>query len=107
MNVFTTTPATIHIRRGRLLGLIVGVAALAAAITWAVSALAFDTGGGSHQTRIKPTASTVSSISSRDQHIVKGINSLAQVQQDAAVKQFVQGIAAIAKAQQEAAVSAK
>jgi hypothetical protein len=44
MNASTTIPATIQIRRSRLLGLIGGVAALAAAVTWA--ALAFGVGSG-------------------------------------------------------------
>jgi hypothetical protein len=45
MNVSTAIPQTVQIRRGRLLGLIAGVAALTAAITWAVLALAGETGG--------------------------------------------------------------
>ena len=45
MNVSTAIPQTVQIRRGRLLGLIVGVAAAAAAITWASLALVGETGG--------------------------------------------------------------
>jgi hypothetical protein len=45
MNVSTTIPQTVQIRRGRLLGLLAGVATLAAAITWLVLALAGGTGG--------------------------------------------------------------
>ena len=60
MNVSTTIPATVQIRRGRLLSLVAGVAAAAAAITWAVSAYAVD--DGSSQTRaVAPAAPLVTS----------------------------------------------
>ena len=42
MNVSASIPATVEIRRNRLLGLIVAVAALAATITYVVFAFAFD-----------------------------------------------------------------
>ena len=44
MSVSASIPATVQIRRGHLLGLIGVVAALAACVTWAVTAFAFDTG---------------------------------------------------------------
>jgi beta-lactamase regulating signal transducer with metallopeptidase domain len=44
MSVSASIPATVQIRRGHLLGLIGGVAALAACVTWVVTAFAFDTG---------------------------------------------------------------
>ena len=44
MSVSASIPATIEIRRSHLLGLIGGVAALAACITWVVTAFAFGTG---------------------------------------------------------------
>ena len=44
MNVSTTIPTTVQIRRGHLIGLIVAAAALAAAITWLLVAFAFDAG---------------------------------------------------------------
>ncbi len=44
MSASTPIPATVHIRRSRLLGLIGLVAALAAATTWVVLAFAFDNG---------------------------------------------------------------
>jgi hypothetical protein len=44
MSVSGSIPATVQIRRDHLLGLIGAVAALAACITWAVTAFAFDTG---------------------------------------------------------------
>ena len=42
MNVSTTIPTTVQIRRGHLIGLLVAAAALAAAITWLLVAFAFD-----------------------------------------------------------------
>ena len=44
MSVSGSIPATVQIRRDHLLGLIGAVAALAACVTWAVTAFAFDTG---------------------------------------------------------------
>ena len=44
MSISASIPATVQIRRGRLLGLIGVVAALAAGVTWVVTAFAFDTG---------------------------------------------------------------
>jgi hypothetical protein len=44
MNVSASIPATVQIRRSRLLGLAVAIAVAAAAVTWAVLAFATDTG---------------------------------------------------------------
>ena len=44
MSVSASIPATVQIRRGHLLGLIGVAAALAACVTWVVTAFAFDTG---------------------------------------------------------------
>ena len=44
MSVSASIPATVQIRRDHLLGLIGAVAALAACVTWVVTAFAFDTG---------------------------------------------------------------
>jgi hypothetical protein len=44
MSVSASIPATVQIRRSHLLGLIGVAAALAACVTWAVTAFAFDTG---------------------------------------------------------------
>ena len=44
MNVSTTVPTTVQIKRGHLIGLIVAAAALAAVITWLVVGFAFDSG---------------------------------------------------------------
>ena len=45
MSVSPSIPATVEIKRGRLFGLVVGIAALTAAVTWVISAYAFDSGG--------------------------------------------------------------
>jgi hypothetical protein len=45
MSSYPSIPATVEIKRGRLLGLIVGIAALTAAVTWVISAYAFQSGG--------------------------------------------------------------
>lgn len=58
MNVSTTIPQTVQIPRGRLLGLLAGVAATAAAITWALITLTGNT--GSEQARSSATAYTPS-----------------------------------------------
>ena len=44
MNVATTVPTTVQIKRGHLIGLIVAAAALAAVITWLLVGFAFDSG---------------------------------------------------------------
>jgi hypothetical protein len=61
MNVSPTVPPTIQIRRSRLIGLIGGVAALAAAVTWAVLAFGVDTGGGQARTNAPAQPALVSS----------------------------------------------
>jgi Protein of unknown function (DUF4242) len=45
MSTYPSIPATVEIKRGRLLGLVVGIVALTAAVTWVLSAYAFDSGG--------------------------------------------------------------
>ncbi len=45
MSTYPSIPATVEIKRGRLFGLVVGIAALTAAVTWVISAYAFDSGG--------------------------------------------------------------
>jgi len=45
MSTYPSIPATVEIKRGRLVGLVVGIAAVAAAVTWVLAAYAFDSGG--------------------------------------------------------------
>jgi hypothetical protein len=44
VNVSTTLPTTFQIRRGQLIAMLVATAALAAAVTWLLVAVAFDSG---------------------------------------------------------------
>ena len=59
MNISTTAPTTIEIKRSRLLGLIGGVAAVAAAVTWAVSSYAVDDGVKATQPSSAQTSAAV------------------------------------------------
>ena len=54
MSTYPSIPATVEIKRGRLFGLVIGVAALTAAVTWAISAYAFQSGGSSRTTAAAP-----------------------------------------------------
>jgi uncharacterized protein DUF4242 len=45
MSTYPSIPATVEIKRGRLFGLVVGIAALTAAVTWVLAAYAFQSGG--------------------------------------------------------------
>lgn len=47
MSTYPSIPATVEIKRGRLFGLVVGIAALTAAVTWVISEYAFQSGGSS------------------------------------------------------------
>ena len=58
MSVSALIPATVQIRRDHLLGLIGAVAALAACITWAVTAFAFDTGASGAVSSSQATATS-------------------------------------------------
>ena len=60
MNASTTAPLTVQIGRGRLFALIVGVAAVAAAITWAVTSGV--NSGRSQATPIAPASTGVLSM---------------------------------------------
>ena len=56
MTVSTSAPATIEIRRGRLLALIAAAAATAAVVTWALVAFAFNSSSSNtNASRSKPT----------------------------------------------------
>jgi hypothetical protein len=49
MSTSVSIPATVQIKRGRLVGLVAGVAVLAAAVTWAVLTFAVDPGSSTSQ----------------------------------------------------------
>jgi Nickel responsive protein SCO4226-like len=54
MSTYPSIPATVEIKRGRLFGLVVGIAALTAAVTWVLSAYAFQSGGSSASAEAAP-----------------------------------------------------
>jgi hypothetical protein len=54
----TTVPTTVEIRRGHLIALIVAAAALTAAITWLLVAVAFDPGAPRGQQSVPPPGVT-------------------------------------------------
>jgi hypothetical protein len=49
MSTSVSIPATVHIKRSRLVGLVAGVAVLAAAVTWVVLTFAVDVGSATRQ----------------------------------------------------------
>ena len=67
MSTSVSVPATVQIRRGRLVGLVAGAAVLAAAVTWAVLTLAVDPGSSTSQaaapvaTKLTPAQRSVGS----------------------------------------------
>ena len=116
MTMSNSVPATIEIRRSRLLGLVAAVAAVAAGITAALFVFAVNTEGSGQ--RNVPAASP-STPSANEQAYVRGIASLTPVQQAAAFggpgavldalglstqdRQYVQGITSLTPAQQAVA----
>jgi hypothetical protein len=84
MSVSTTIPATVEIRRSRLLGLMVGVATVAAAIAWALTAYALgDQGRRSVSGRAvmsSPTwASVLSSLSPQERSYLEAMTAVCSV----------------------------
>ncbi len=75
MNVMTNMPATVQIRRTRLLGLIATVAAVAVAGTWAVASIV-DAGTHTARTTVPTTASVLSSLSPSERQHVQAITSM-------------------------------
>ena len=76
MNVSASIPATVEIRRNRLLGLIVAVAALAAAITSVVFAFGFDGGASTAAPSVPIDASVPVSSAAQDARKVPSLMSL-------------------------------
>lgn len=65
MNVSTTIPTTVQIKRGHLIGLIMAAAVLAATITWLLVAFAFDSGSTpAQQSTSLNDAATLAAITS-------------------------------------------
>jgi hypothetical protein len=87
MNVSTTIPPTVQIRRSRLLSLVGGVAVLVAAITWAVTHFAVDQGTASAQKSVRTQAAAASpAIPPSDHQHVRQITSLTPAQLKAALQ---------------------
>jgi hypothetical protein len=119
MNVSTTIPQTVQIRRGRLLGLIVGTAALAAATTGAILTLVGNTGNGQVQTTAAAPSAVTSSLSPGESRYVSGISSLTPLERAAAfggrrgvldalqlgpkARRYVEGIASLTPVERAAA----
>jgi len=61
MSASVSIPQNVQIKRNRLLGLIAGVAAAAAAVMWAVLAFGIDTRGGQVQANVPAQPAVVSS----------------------------------------------
>jgi hypothetical protein len=76
MNLSTTIPATVQIGRARLFGVIGGVAALAAVITWMLLALAFDNGTSAATSSVQTDAVAPISSAAQDARRVPSIMSL-------------------------------
>jgi uncharacterized protein DUF4242 len=96
MNVSTTIPATVHIRRGRLFGLIGLVAVLAAAITWAFVTFVANTGDDS----VRASSGTPTSYELAVGH-ANGLAALGQMQQvqDELPVSYANGLAALGRMQ--------
>ena len=62
MSTYPSIPATVEIKRGRLVGLVVGIAALTAAVTWVLSAYAFDSGGSTTTAATAPAVQGYMSV---------------------------------------------
>jgi len=83
MNVTTTIPQTVRIRRGPLVGLVAGSAALAAATTWAILTLVGNADQQMQTSAAAPSAVT-SSPSPGESRYVRGISSLTPLERAAA-----------------------
>jgi len=120
MTVSPSIPSTIEMRRSRFAGLVAAAAIAAAAITWALLALAGDdTGTGAAQQSVQPSASVLSSLSAGERRYVNGVTSLTNVEQAAAFggpdavldaldlspreKQYVRGISSLTPVERAAA----
>jgi hypothetical protein len=80
MSVSASIPATVQIRRGHLVGLIGGVAALAACVTWVVTAFAFDAGtsGAVSSSTSASTAKSVPATFTATRKQIEGLSTMAQ-----------------------------
>jgi hypothetical protein len=94
MSIATTAPSTVQIRRGRLVWLIVGVAAVAAAITWALVAVAFDSGSST----VKSSSSASRPAPNRSATAHAAATKALQARSEALNREYGLGAAGIAAA---------
>jgi hypothetical protein len=76
MNVSASIPATVQIRRSRLLVLVAVVAALAAAVTWVVVALVFHSGTSDAASNARTSVAVHVSSAAQDARSVPSLMSL-------------------------------
>jgi hypothetical protein len=76
MSTYPSIPATVEIKRGRFIGLVVAVAVLAAAVTGIVVAFAFDNGSSTAGSNSKTSVVTSASSAAQDARKVTPIMSL-------------------------------
>lgn len=84
MNVTTTIPAQIEIRRSRLAALVVAVAAVVAMVTWALTAYAFDSGSAQSEPQTLTRASVLTSLTPSERRYVNAITSMSPIARRAA-----------------------
>jgi hypothetical protein len=84
MTVSPSIPATVQMRRSRLLGLLAMVAVVAAAVTWAAFAASESSRGSTAPVGAETTASVLKRLTPSEKPYVQGITSLSRVQQAAA-----------------------
>ena len=102
MSVSPSIPATVQIKRGRLIGLVAAVAVLAAAVTWALSSFAFDSGSSTTASSDVQASAIGNPLPPASLHfrVVAGPGSATAAAQDA---QYVRGITAMTPVEQAAA----
>jgi hypothetical protein len=85
MSTYPSIPATVELRRGRFFGLVVGIAALTAAVTWALSAYAFDSGSATTASSGSQVSEIVDPLPPASLHfrVVAGPGSATSAAQDA------------------------
>jgi hypothetical protein len=85
MSVSTSVPTTIEVKRSRLVGGAIAIAAVAAGLTWALLSFANDTGSGVARVDIERPVPVKITPSLDDQVFLRSISHTAQMQQAAAV----------------------
>jgi hypothetical protein len=84
MTVSPSIPATVQMRRSRLLGLLATVAVVAAAVTWAAFAASEGSSRSGRPVGSETTSSVLAPLTPSEKRYVQGISSMSRVQQAAA-----------------------